>query len=395
MRVRNKLNVKQLAALTAPGVHSDGGGLYVRVRPSGSRSWLYIGSLNGKRTEVGLGSLFDVSLAEARERASEVRAAFREGRAASTVRANRPAATLHLKTFGEVATELLDDIESGFKNDKHRKQWRSTLDTYAMALKHKPVADIDTDDVLACLKPIWTKIPETARRLRGRIERVLDAGKAKGYRSGENPARFKGHLDLLLARHSRGGEKHHAALAFMNAPQFMAQLQAKESVSARALEFTILTAARTGETLGATWDEIDFDQAVWTIPGIRMKAGNEHLVPLNEASLRILRKLYSGRKAGCRMIFPGKAGAALSNMAMTQLLRGMDYGHVTVHGFRSTFRDWAGEKTNFAREDIEMALAHTIQSKTERAYRRGKSVEKRRGLMQAWADFVSPQKLAS
>jgi len=389
MRIRNKLNVKQLPSLTSPGVYSDGGGLYIRVRPSGSRSWLYIGALSGKRREVGLGSVFDISLAQARAKAAEIRAAFLEGREPVARRALKAAPAPQQKTFGMVASDLMDDIEGGLRNDKHRKQWRSTLKTYAASLQELPVADITTEDVSDCLKPIWLKVPETARRVRGRIERVLDAAKAKGYRSGENPARLRGHLDLLLPRQDKGGAKHHAAMPFTEVSVFMVQLQGKDSISARALEFAILTAARTGEVLGMTWDEVDFDHAVWTIPGSRMKAGEEHQVPLSRAALAILKNLRDTRSGPCPIVLPGRGGSMLSNMAMTMLLRGMGHAEFTVHGFRSTFRDWAGEVTTFAREDVEMALAHTVASKTERAYRRGRALEKRRGLMQAWAAFCA------
>lgn len=241
--------------------------------------------------------------------------------------------------------------------------------------------------MLEVLKPIWLELPETASRVRGRIERILDAAKAKGLRSGENPARWRGHLDLLLPRRPKSTKGHHAALPFGDVGEFMEDLAGRDALAARALEFTILTAARSGETLGATWAEIDLDQALWTVPAERMKAGAEHQVPLSRAVVSLLRHLRTKRVKPDDLIFQSAAGGKLSNMAMAMLLRRMERGSITVHGFRSTFRDWAGETTQFAREDVEMALAHTIESKTERAYRRGRALEKRRKLMNAWADY--------
>lgn len=397
MHVRSRLNVRQLSSLIEPGVYADGGGLYLRVRKSQrrqrdhsappTRSWLYVCMINGRRREVGLGSALDVSLANARDLASGARAAFREGRDPIEERklARREAAA-HI-TFGEFADALIDDIESGFRNEKHRKQWRSTLKTHASSLTNKMIDAIETEDVLEVLKPIWLELPETASRVRGRIERILDAAKAKGHREGENPARWRGHLDLLLPRRSKVAKGHHAAMPFGDIAEFVDDLGRREALAARALEFTILTAARSGETLGATWAEINLDQALWTVPADRMKAGAEHQVPLSPEVVSLLRKLRPKKVKDEDLVFQSAAGAKLSNMSMAMLLRRMDRGSVTVHGFRSTFRDWVGETTNFAREDVEMALAHAIESKTERAYRRGRALEKRRKLMDAWARY--------
>lgn len=387
MHVRGRLHVRQLPSLTKPGVYADGGGLYLRVRPTRTRAWIYICMINGKRREMGLGSVLDVPLAKAREKAAEARKAFLEGRDPIAERAASRAPEAVKLTFGAFADALVDDIEGGFRNDKHRKQWRSTLKTHAGSLTDKAIGEIATDDVVDVLKPIWLKLPETASRVRGRIERVLDAAKAKGYRAGENPARWRGHLDLLLPRRSKLQKGHHAALPFAEVADFMGDLIARPALAARALEFTILTAARSGETLGATWEEIDLEEACWTIPAERMKAGVEHQVPLSDQAISILRELQPEHVKPGEFIFHGEKGAKLSNMSMAMLLRRMDRTTITVHGFRSTFRDWAGETTRFPREDAEMALAHTIDSKSERAYRRGRALEKRRELMSAWASY--------
>lgn len=387
MHVRGRIHVRQLPRLTKPGVYADGGGLYLRVRPTGSRSWIYICMVNGRRREMGLGSALDVSLSQARDKALAARTAFREGRDPIAERAAAKSAQIKATTFGEFADQLISDIEGGFKNEKHRKQWRSSLQTHAALLMAKAIGDIETDDVLEVLKPIWLDLHETASRVRGRIERILDAAKAKGLRSGENPARWRGHLDLLLPRRPKTAIAHHAALPFGEIGEFMNDLGRRDALAARALEFTILTAARSGETLGAIWSEVDLDRALWTIPGERMKAGFEHQVPLSSEAVSLLQQLRPQKVEPDDLIFQSVTGAKLSNMSMAMLLRRMGRGSITVHGFRSTFRDWAGEKTQFAREEVEMALAHAVKSKTERAYRRGRALEKRRQLMGSWAHY--------
>ena len=387
-RARNKLNVKQVAAITKPGVYSDGGGLYLRVRPFG-RSWFYIGALNGKRVELGLGSVFDISLSKARERAFEARSLILDGmdprleRGKAEVEANQD----HL--FGVFAMKLVDDIEDGFKNPKHRQQWRNTLTTYAQPLFKLQIAKIKTEDVLSLLQPIWLTKPETASRLRGRIERVLDAAKVKGLWSGENPARGRGHLDLLLPKRSKTEVKHHAALPFVEIAAFMVKVSERQEMTARALEFTILTAARSGEARGMTWAELDIEKKLWTVPGIRMKAGATHQVPLSDAAVAIVTGLKDKTTKADDFVFKAPRGGAFSDMALSQLLKRMARPDITVHGFRSTFRDWAGETTQFGREEVEMALAHTLGSAVERAYRRGRALEKRRELMAAWADYCA------
>ena len=388
---RNKLNVKQVANLTQPGIYSDGGGLYVRVRNPGTRSWVFIYTLGGKRQEMGLGSLLDITLAKARERAAGAREMVIEGvdpkGARRQVTAEAPAKPPI--TFGEFALDLLDGIEDGFKNRKHRQQWRNTLTTYAAPLWSVAISEVTTEQVLAVLQPIWLTKAETASRLRGRIERVLDAAKAKGLRSGENPAAWRGHLDLLLPKQTQVQVKHHAALPYGEIKTFMKELRLRPATAARALEFTILTAARSGEVRGMTWGEIDLDEKVWTVPAERMKAGVTHQVPLSEPALAILKAIQPQDVPPNAIVFPAPRGGPMSDMALSQLLKRMERKDITVHGFRSTFRDWVGEETQFDREEAEMALAHTVESATERAYRRGRALEKRRGLMDAWASYCN------
>lgn len=381
-RARNKLTVRQVAAFTKVGVYSDGGGLYLRNRESG-RSWFYIGTLHGKRLEMGLGSELDIPLAKARERAGEIRALLIDGKDPRVVKSSAKV------KFGEFAMTFLDSIEDGFKNPKHRQQWRNTLDTYAKPLYDLPIGKVTTEHILAVLQPIWLSKPETASRVRGRIERILDAAKAKKLRSGENPAQGRGHLDLLLPKRDKAKVKHHAALPFAKIAKFIADLRCRPAVAARALEFTILTAARSGETRGMTWAELDLEAKLWTVPATRMKASVEHQVPLSDAAVAILTALKPANAKPDHFVFNAPRGGSFSDMALSQLLKRMGRGDITVHGFRSTFRDWAGDKTNFEREVVEMALAHTITSAVERAYRRGRALEKRRELMAAWAEYCS------
>lgn len=283
--------------------------------------------------------------------------------------------------------DLLDSIEDGFKNPKHRQQWRNTLTTYAASMSAVPIGEVATEHVLAALQPIWLTKAETASRVRGRIERVLDAAKAKGLRTGENPATWRGHLELLLPKQTNIQVKHHAALPFAEIGAFMRDLHQRPANAARALEFTILTAARSGETRGMTWGEVDLEAKLWTVPAERMKAGVMHQVPLSDAAAAILKALRPDNAENDWIVFQAPRGGQMSDMALSQLLKRMSRPDITVHGFRSTFRDWAGEATQFGREEVEMALAHTIESAVERAYRRGRALEKRRDLMTAWADY--------
>jgi integrase len=288
-------------------------------------------------------------------------------------------------TFGEMADHLIESIEHGFRNAKHRYQWRQTLTQYAKPLRPKPVDAITTEDVLTCLKPIWQAKAETASRVRGRIERVLDAAAARGLRSRDNPARWRGHLSALLPKRQRLTRGHHAAMPFSEVPEFLARVRDMDGFGARGLEFLILTATRTGEVIGARWDEIDLSEKVWTVPASRMKAAREHRVPLTGRAIKILKGMAAVRTS--EFVFPGlRRDRSLSNMAMRMTARRAGITQ-TVHGFRSAFRDWAGERTNFPREIAEAALAHVVGDATERAYRRGDALEKRRALMEAWAQF--------
>lgn len=390
MRARNKLNVLRVATLTKPAVYSDGGGLYLRIRSCGSKTWLFIGMLRGRRREMGLGSVQDISLAKAREKAAEARELILDGKDPVQERARKIEAERPQVTFGAFAMKLVDDIEDGFRNTKHRQQWRNTLTEYAAPLFDMLIDEIETEHVLAVIQPIWLSKNETASRVRGRIERVLDAARAKGLRKGENPARARGHLELLLPKRSRAAVRHHPALPFKQMPVFIAELRQRSAMAARALEFVILTAARSGEVRGMTWGEIDLAAKLWTVPAERMKAGALHEVPLSDRAIEILKAAAPAIVKADRLVFPADRGGSLSDMALTALLRRMDRGDITAHGFRSAFRDWAGEVTSFAREEIEMALAHTIESSTERAYRRGRALDKRRALMEAWATHCRP-----
>lgn len=381
----NRLTVTAVKAL-AEGLHADGGGLYCAASKSGAKSWRFVWRAGGKRREMGLGSFPAVTLAKARERAAEARAQLAGGVDPIAARkAERP-----VPTFGEAADRLIADLGPQWRNAKHRAQWAMTLSTYCGAIRERKVSEIETADVLAVLQPVWLAKPETAARLRGRIERVLDAARARDEREGENPARWRGHLDHLLPARQKLTRGHHAAMAYADLPAFVAELREREALAALALEFLILTAARSGEALGARWDEIDLDARVWTVPAARMKAGVAHRVPLTDRALAILEAVAPLRGKG-DLVFPGqRPGRPLSGMAFEMLLRRMGREGVTPHGFRSTFRDWAAEETSFAREIAEQALAHTVGDATERAYRRGDALERRRQLMMAWAAHCEP-----
>jgi integrase len=373
-----------------PGKYSDGGNLYLVVSPNGSRKWVLRFTWRGRAKEMGLGTPATVSLADAREKAASARRKVAEGLNPIDERKRDGG----IPMFGEMADQVREALSAGFRNEKHKAQWKSTLATYALSLSNKPVDAIGTGDVLAILKPIWTTKAETASRLRGRIEKVLDAAKAKGFRHGENPARWRGHLDHLLPRPSKLARGHHAAMAYENVSGFVARLREREATAALALELCILTATRSGEILGMRWDEIDFDKKIWTVPAHRMKAGREHRVPLSQRATDILVRL-SERRSG-DFVFPGqRRDKPLSNMAMEMMLRRMKIENATVHGFRSSFRDWAGNETGYPRELIETALAHVIGDKAEQAYRRSDALEKRRDLMGAWAGYCEPKAAAN
>lgn len=382
------MTATRVAKTKGPGRYADGNGLWLQVKPSGSRSWLFRYTRNGKARHMGLGPLRDVSLAHARAKAADCRKVLLDDRdpldERRAARTEAQLADARAMTFRQCAEAYMAAHEATWKNAKHRQQWRSTLATYAHTkFGNLPVAGIDTALVMAVLEPIWTAKPETASRLRGRIEGILNWAKARGYREGENPAVWRGHLDQLLPARSKVRKvKHHAALPYSEIPTFMEDLRERLGMGARALEFAILTATRTGEVIGTTWDEIDSD--VWTIPADRMKGGREHRVPLSKRALDILK---STPREG-DMVFSGaRAGAGLSNMALLATLRRMERSDLTTHGFRSTFRDWAAEQTAYPQEVAEMALAHAIADKTEAAYRRGDLFEKRVRLMRDWCRF--------
>ena len=369
------------------GKYSDGGNLYLIVSETGARKWVLRFTWLGRAKEMGLGTPASVPLADAREKASGAR--LKIARGLNPIEERKRDGGIPI--FGEMADDVRQALSAGFRNEKHKAQWKSTLDVYAAPLRAKPVDTITTDDVLAVLKPIWTTKAETASRVRGRIEKVLDAAKAKGFREGENPARWRGHLDHLLPRPSKLARGHHAAMSYEEVAAFLAQLRKREATSAQALELCILTAARSGEILGMRWQEIDLAKKIWTVPADRMKAGREHRVPLSARAVAILRQLEKLKTGD--FVFAGQArNKPLSNMAMEMVLRRMKIEGVTVHGFRSSFRDWAGNVSNFPREITETALAHVVGNKAEQAYRRGDALEKRRKLMDAWASYCEPEK---
>jgi integrase len=383
-----------------PGRYADGNGLNLLVKNTGARSWVYRFMLHGRSRDIGLGPAGrgGVSLSDARDLAAGLRLKVKAGvdpleereRLAAAAIAAAESAALNQVTFKAAAQAYIEANENSWRNEKHRQQWRNTLATYAYPVMGEvPVSEVETSHVLKVLEPIWSAKPETAGRVRGRIEMVLDSAKARGQRSGDNPARWRGHIaQILRARTVRG---HHKAMPYDGVRGFVAGLREREAMAALALEFVILTASRTGEVLGATWDEIDLDKAVWTIPAGRMKAKNEHRVPLSARAVKILECV---KPLAGAWVFPSETGGRLSNMAMTMLLRRMKL-ECTVHGFRSAFRDWAAECTTYSHEVCEMALAHVIGNKVEAAYRRGDLFEKRRKLMDAWAGYITPKAAGS
>lgn len=391
MRKSNSLTALGVARETKRGKHPDGGGLYLQVSEWGTKAWLFRYERANRDRWMGLGPYPLISLAEAREKAVAARKALLAGVDPLTAKSERRIAQrvddAKAMTFDQCAAVYIKSHAAGWKNEKHTAQWTATLKNYASPIFGAlPVAAIDTALVMKVLEPVWSEKTETASRVRGRIESVLAWATVRGYRSGDNPARWKGHLDQLLPPRSKVRKvEHHSALPYVELPAFMAALRARDSVSARALEVTILTAARTSETVKAVWAEIDLQVRVWTIPGDRMKAGREHRVPLSDRAIEILKALP---REGDFVFIGARKGSSLSNMAMLELMRGMRTGFVP-HGFRSTFRDWAAERTNFPREVAEAALAHVVGDKVEAAYRRGDLFDKRRQLMTVWAEYCS------
>ena len=412
MRRTERLSALQVAKLTRPGYHPDGNGLYLQVIASGAKSWIFRYARNGREHQMGLGSFATFSLAEARERALAQRKLLADGHDPLTVRREALAQARTQRanelSFDEAAAAYINANAPGWKNAKHAAQWRTTLSTYASpVIGHLPVAAIDTALVLRILQPIWATKTETASRLRGRIESVLDWARVQGYREGDNPARWRGHLEQTLPPRSKVARgEHHAALPWRDIGVFMQQLRGMAGTSARAVEFIILTATRTSEVLLARWEEFDLEQCLWTIPAERMKAGREHVVPLSAQAMHLLGALKSERQEALsheqkkdaqlglseEHVFRGSKGQHLSNMAGLQVLKRMGRGDITVHGFRSTFRDWAGESSNHPREVIEHALAHQLADKAEAAYQRGTLLLKRQALMQDWADHCDSPK---
>jgi integrase len=378
-----------------PGMHPDGGGLYLQITKNGA-SWIYRYMLRGRAREMGLGPLVLFGLQEARAKALDARRLRHEGvdpiEARKAARLRERLDEAKAMTFTECAEAYIKAHRAGWRNGKHTAQWEATLATYAKPVMGAlPVQAIDTALVLKVIEPLWITKPETASRLRGRIESVLDWATVRGYRAGENPARWRGHIDKLLPARSKVRKvQHHAALPYAELSRLLVALREQEGIAARALEFTILTAARTGETIGAIWGEVTLSAKLWTVPADRMKARKEHRIPLSARALAVLEEVRSVRASESKFIFPGgKVGRPLSNMAMTEVMRRMGWGDITVHGFRSTFRDWAAERTSFPSEVVEMALAHTVSDKVEAAYRRGDLFEKRRRLMDVWAGFCA------
>src|SRR6516165_7936294 len=387
-----KVEAKELA----PGMYPDGAGLYLRVTPEGTRNWVLRYMLDRKPRWMGLGPLSLYGLAEARTRALDARRKQHDGidpiEARRTERTRQRLAAAKAITFTQCAENYITSHRAGWRNAKHRYQWNQTLEQVVYPeIGSLPVQAVNTTLVLKVLEPIWTTKPETASRVRQRIENILDSAKARGFRDGENPARWRGHLDKILPARSRVREVEHlAALPYPDLPAFLTDLRTREAIAARALEFLILTAARTGEVIGARWSEIDLLDKTWTVPTDRMKARREHRVPLSARALAILEEMQAARQSDDHnaYLFPGpKRGKPLSNMAFLMLLRRMELKDLTVHGFRATFKTWASERTSFQNEIAEAALAHVIGDKVEQAYRRGDMFEKRRRLMQQWATF--------
>ena len=406
-KLTNALDAKTVK-YAKPGRHADGGGLHLLVKESGARSWVFRYMLNGKSRDLGLSRCSEaiailqnagneeLTLAQARDVATIYRLKVKAGIDPIEERENiaaAKAAEIQAQKkarvrFIDVAKAYIETNEDNWKNRKHRQQWRNSLETYVYpVMGDLAVSDIETKQVLAAIEPIWKDKAETASRVRGRIDTVLDAAKVRGYRTGENPARWRGHLSLILPARTKLSRGHHKAEPYQSVPHLLAQLRSRKAIAALALEFTVLTAARTGEVIGATWEEIDVDRAVWTISATRMKGGRDHRIPLSERAIEILLhvKMLNGS-----YVFQGTKGGPLSGMAMSMLLRRMETD-VTVHGFRSSFRDWAAETTGYPHEVCEMALAHTIGNKAEAAYRRGDLFEKRRRLMADWSAYCTEE----
>jgi integrase len=384
----SKLTVKKVQSLTKPGKYGDGRNLWLIIGPTGRKRWEFRYTIGGRSREMGLGPLEFMTLDEARDRAFELRKVVK--RALDPLDAKeekKPRAT----TFEQVAEQCIASLKAGWSNPKSEAQWRSSLKSYAFpTLGKMNVAAITTSDIFEVLEPIWSAKPETAKRVRERMEKVLDFATALKLRAGDNPARLRGNLDHTLPKQTKVQKvRHHPALPYVEMPPFMAALRKKDGIAPRALEFAILTAARTSEVLGAAWSEIDMDKALWTIPAERMKARRDHRVPLSEPALELLRSLPRDTEGEFVFVSPMSRGKPMSNMALLKVLKLMKRDDLTVHGFRSTFRDWAAEVTAHEAPVVEMALAHSIGNAVEAAYRRGDLFQKREWLMLDWAGYCA------
>jgi integrase len=379
------LEVTRAVKARKVGMLNDGGGLYLK----GGSSWIYRYALNGRKRDLGLGPALDIGLADARGRAAEARRLRLDGKDPIEARRASRAALAPATTFAQAAEAYMEAHRAGWRSEKHRRQWESSLASFVYpVIGSMAVGAIGVTDVLRVLKPIWQEKPETGSRVRNRIELVLDAAKARGLRSGENPAAWRGHLDKLLPRRSKmGAVQHFAALDYHEIAGFMTELRQQQGPAPRALEFAILTATRSGEAMGATWDEIDLDAKAWTIPAERTKARKEHRVPLSDPALAVLSEMATIRMSD--FVFPGQRGQLSHRMLQLALTR--IRSDVTVHGFRSSFRDWAGNETHASRELCEQALGHVVGNSTEQAYRRSDALEQRRMLMAAWAAHCEHQ----
>jgi integrase len=388
---RLMLTARRVQTETTPGSYGDGQGLYLQVAPGGSKSWVYRYQRSGRRRELGLGGVGAVSLAEARELAINARRMLAAGQdpieAGRAARARGQLAAAKTVVFRDAAIRYIAAHRAGWRSAKHAKQWGSTLEAYTFPIFGSlPVEEIDVGLVLRVLEPIWETKPETANRVRQRVEAVLDWAKVRGYRQGDNPARWRGHLDHLLPKKSQVHRvEHHAALPYVEIGAFLAELRQQDSIPARALEFLILTASRTGEAIGADWNELNLADRLWTIPAIRMKSGKEHRVPLSAPAMSVVNTMAKIRLSD--LVFP--SAGRLGVNALRMVLQRMGRADLTVHGFRSTFRDWCAESTNFPREVAEMALSHTVGDAVERAYQRGDLMQKRAQLMQAWGRYCA------
>ena len=393
-RLIEQLTEAKIRKICTPGLYADGRGLYLQIR-AGGRSWIFRFTLNGRTRDKGIGALADIGLIAARAKAADCRALLAKGiDPIEQAKAERTAGFVTVAgpsgpTFRETADKYMDEKLRRLRSEVHRKQWRYTLETFAYPIiGDMPVATVGTSDILTVLRPIWETRCETASRLRGRIERILARAAVEGLRTGSNPAQWRGHLKEALPERSEVSPiVHHPAMKFSDVPAFMSELAARTEVSAAVLQFLILTAARTGEVTGATWPEIDWHEQIWIVPADRMKAGRMHVVPLSTGALAALQTMQPLRDIGGGFVFPGRNSRGLSSMTLLALLQRRMNRHLTVHGFRSSFRDWCGDVNGAPREIAELALAHVVGDDTERSYRRGNAIEKRRELMQQWSDF--------